>query len=73
MSRPQVTAATDSPAAADRHIQVAEDRVREQEARLRRMIVQGAPTQSAEDLLRRLGATLQALEEHRRLMRALRS
>lgn len=59
-----------SPAAADRLIEAAEARVREQEARLRSMIVQGAPTQTAEDLLRQLHATLQEMKEHRRLPRA---
>lgn len=43
---------------AERQIRIIEDRIREQEARLRSMIVRGAPTQSAEDALRKLYATL---------------
>lgn len=64
MSRPQTTAS------ADKLILAAEERVREQEARLRTMIVQGAPTQAAEDLLRQLHTTLQEMKERRRLLRA---
>ena len=63
MSRPQTAAS------ADKLILAAEERVREQEARLRSMIVQGAPTQAAEDLLRQLHASLREMKEHRRLLR----
>jgi hypothetical protein len=59
-----------STAADDKLIQAAEERVREQEERLRIMIVQGTPTQAAEDLLRQLHATLEEIKEHRRLLRA---
>jgi hypothetical protein len=41
----------------------AEKRVRDQEAHVLRLIVQGAPTQSAEDLLRRLIQTAKAMKE----------
>jgi hypothetical protein len=63
MTRPQSTAAD------ERLIEAAEERVREQEARLRSMIVQGAPTQAAEDLLRQLHATLRQMKARRRLLR----
>jgi hypothetical protein len=54
-------------APAENDILEAEKRVRDQEAHVLRLIVQGAPTQSAEDLLRRLTATVKALKERRRL------
>jgi hypothetical protein len=44
-------------------IREAEARVREQEAHVLRLIVQGAPTQTAEDLLRQLTTTAQAMRE----------
>lgn len=47
----------------------AEKRVRDQEAHVLRLIVQGAPTQSAEDLLRRLTATVNAMKEQLRRAR----
>jgi hypothetical protein len=56
-------------APAEEDILEAEKRVRDQEAHVLRLIVQGAPTQSAEDLLRRLTATAEALKERRRLAR----
>jgi hypothetical protein len=59
-----------STTAADKLIAAAERRVTEQEERLRSMIVQGAPTQAAEDLLCQLHATLREMKEHRRLLRA---
>jgi hypothetical protein len=64
MTQPHSTAADDTV------IKAAEERVRVQEARLRSMIVQGAPTQAAEDLLRQLHAILQDMKEQRRLVRA---
>ena len=53
----------------DEDIREAEDRVRRQEAQVLRLIVQGAPTQSAEDRLRQLTATVQAMKERWRLAR----
>jgi hypothetical protein len=53
----------------DGDIREAEARVREQEAHVLRLIVQGAPTQFAEDLLRQLIATAEAMKEQRRHMR----
>jgi hypothetical protein len=47
----------------------AERRVKDQEAHVLRLIVQGAPTQSAEDLLRRLTATVNAMKEQLRRSR----
>jgi hypothetical protein len=58
-----------STAAADREIREAENRVREQEAHVLRLIVQGAPTQRAEDLLRELAATAKAMREQLRRSR----
>jgi hypothetical protein len=58
-----------SAAPAEKDIRAAEARVREQEAHVLRLIVQGAPTQSAEDLLRQLMATAEAMKEQRRLIR----
>jgi hypothetical protein len=55
-----------SAAPADTDIREAEARVREQEAHVLRLIVQGAPTQSAEDLLRELTATVEAMKAQRR-------
>jgi len=58
-------------ASAEKEILEAEKRVRDQEAHVLRLIVKGAPTQSAEDLLRRLMATAEAMKEQlRRLGRA---
>ncbi len=54
---------------ADTDIREAEARVRAQEAHVLRLIVQGAPTQSAEDLLRELTATVEAMKAQRRLAR----
>jgi FixJ family two-component response regulator len=50
-------------------IREAEDRVRRQEAHVLRLIVQGAPTQSAEDQLREVTATVEAMKERWRLGR----
>jgi hypothetical protein len=55
-----------SAAPADMDIREAEARVREQEAHVLRLIVQGAPTQFAEDVLRRLMAAADALKARRR-------
>ena len=56
-----------SLASADREIREAEKRVREQEAHVLRLIVQGAPTQSAEDLLRELISAAKALKRRHAL------
>jgi Fe2+ or Zn2+ uptake regulation protein len=80
MTRLQYTARTEaaetcsayrphSAAPAEKEILEAEKRVSEQEAHVLRLIVQGAPTQSAEDLLRQLMATAKAMKEQRRLAR----
>lgn len=58
---------TQSAISADSDLRQAEARVREQEAHVLRLIVRGAPTQVAEDLLRRLTATAEAMKERRRL------
>jgi hypothetical protein len=55
-----------SAASAEKDLLEAEKRVRDQEAHVLRLIVQGAPTQSAEDLLRRLMAVAEAMREGRR-------
>ena len=54
---------------AEEDIREAEDRVRRQEAQVLRLIVQGAPTQSAEDQLRQLTAAVEAMKAQRRLER----
>ena len=51
---------------ADKDLLEAEARIRVQEAHVLRLIVQGAPTQVAEDLLRQLTAVAQAMKERRR-------
>ena len=55
-----------SAAPAEKDLLEAEKRVRDQEAHVLRLIVHGAPTQSAEDLLRRLMAAAEAMRERRR-------
>jgi hypothetical protein len=55
-----------SAAPGDKEILEAEKRVRDQEAHVLRLIVQGAPTQSAEDLLCQLTATAKAMREQLR-------
>jgi len=59
------TASPLSTAPADHDIRAAEARVRDQEAHVLRLIVQGAPTQFAEDMLRRLIATAEAMKARR--------
>lgn len=49
----------------DRHISEIQQRIKDQEVQVLRMIVQGSPTQSAEDQLRELTAALQQMQEHR--------
>jgi hypothetical protein len=53
----------------DSEIAAAEARVREQEAHVLRLIVQGAPTQMAEDVLRQLTAAVEEVKERKRLRR----
>ena len=62
----QDTAHTPSAFLSDGEIAAAEARVREQEAHVLRLIVQGAPTQVAEDVLRQLTAAAQAIKERKR-------
>ena len=47
---------------ANRLIRDAQHRIAEQQARLQRMIVQGSPTQSADDRLNKLCETLRRLQ-----------
>lgn len=54
----------------DRHIREAQQRVAQQETLVRRMIVQGTPTQAAEDRLRQLQQTLAHTKEQRGRARA---
>jgi hypothetical protein len=49
----------------DRHIRAIQQRIKDQEALVLRMIVQGSPTQSAEDQLRQLTTALRQMQEHR--------
>jgi hypothetical protein len=51
----------------DSEIAAAEARVREQEAHVLRLIVQGAPTQMAEDVLRQLTAAADAVRARKGL------
>ena len=70
MSQLQSGSQSHSAVPADKDIREAEARVREQEAHVLRLIVQGAPTQSAEDLLRELTRTAEAMKaQHRRARR----
>lgn len=55
-----------SSASGDAQIRKMEERIQEEEARLHRMILQGAPTQSGDDQLRELRATLQQMKARRR-------
>jgi hypothetical protein len=56
-----------STAPVEKDIREAEARVRAQEAHVLRLIVQGAPTQSAEDVLRELTAAAEAIKRQRAL------
>ena len=60
----ETTARTPSAFLSDSEIAAAEARVQEQEAHVLRLIVQGAPTQMAEDVLRQL--TVEAEEARQR-------
>ena len=51
---------------ADRRIDEVQLRIKEQKARLQRMIVQGFPSQSADDLLTKLCVNLDKLQRGRR-------
>ena len=46
----------------DTQIQKMEERVREEEARMRRMILKGVPSQSGDDQLQRLRETLRQMK-----------
>jgi len=61
MSRPL------GPALPDRQVLEIQEYIRQQEALVRRTIVQGTPTQAAEDRLRELQRTLLRITEHRRM------
>jgi len=63
------TTQTHAATRAEKDLLEAEKRVRDQETHVLRLIVQGAPTQSAEDLLRRLTATAKAMKEQLRRSR----
>ena len=52
----------------DRRIDEVQLRIKEQKARLQRMIVQGFPSQSADDLLCKLYVNLDKLQKCRRTM-----
>ena len=64
MSRPH------TPILLDRRIREAQQRVAQQEALVRRMIVRGTPTQAAEDQLRHLQQTFSRMTEQRGHSRA---
>lgn len=46
----------------DRHLREAQQRVAQQQALVNRMVVQGMPTQAAEDRLRQLQQTLSSMK-----------
>ena len=54
----------------DRRIREAQQRVAAQEALVHRMVVQGMPTQAAEDRLRQLQQTLEGMKDQPRRNRA---
>jgi hypothetical protein len=54
---------------ADREIRKAQQRIKEQKVRLRRTVVQGCPTQSADDILRDMEAALRRMQQARRIPR----
>jgi len=51
---------------ADRRVDEVQLRIKEQNARMQRMIVQGFPSQSADDLLSKLYVNLDKLQTRRR-------
>jgi hypothetical protein len=59
MSRPH------DPLPLDVYVRDIQERIAQQEALMRRMIVQGTPTQGAEDQLRELQRTLRRMTEQR--------
>jgi len=61
MSRPH------GPVLPDRRLLAIQQHIRQQEALVRRTIVQGTPTQAAEDRLRELQRTLLRITEQRRM------
>ena len=50
----------------DPEIRKIEDRIREEEARQHRLILQGRPTQAGDDVIRRLRQTVQDMKARRR-------
>ena len=69
ISQPQGASQPHGTAPGDTAIRDAEARVRAQEAHVLRLIVQGAPTQFAEDQLRELTAAADAMKRQRSLKR----
>jgi hypothetical protein len=69
ISQPQGASQPHGKAPGDAAIRDAEARVRAQEAHVLRLIVQGAPTQFAEDQLRELTAAADAMKRQRSLKR----
>ena len=55
-----------SSGSGDTQIQKMEERIREEETRMRRMILKGAPSQSGDDQLRGLRETLRQMKARRR-------
>jgi hypothetical protein len=51
---------------AEEQVREARKRVEEQKARLQRLVVQGAPTQAAEDMLCKLHENLRRITRHAR-------
>lgn len=61
------------PLPLDHYLGQLEQRIAQQEALVRRSIVQGAPTQAAEDRLRDLQQTFLRMTEQRRRMRTAKT
>lgn len=57
------------PLPPDVYVREIRERIAQQEALVRRTIVQGTPTQAAEDRLRELQQTLRSMTEQRQRMR----
>jgi hypothetical protein len=58
------------PVPLDRDLRTIQQRIAQQKAMVHRMIVQGTPTQAAEDELRQLQETLSRIRDRRQRMRA---
>ena len=68
ISQPQGASQPHGTAPGDTAIRDAEARVRAQEAHVLRLIVQGAPTQMAEDVLRQLMAAANVVKARKGIM-----